>query len=125
MSECFAGICGYGRHQMKSAVKLLGIRFPGKKLALMTNSADALEKVIPSSSLERYFGRPTDRSYDQSTCVESHTQYSLVDYPTSHNVHRNAHDPVRCTNLRKELVVCLTNSVNPRNHELFVVRLLL
>jgi hypothetical protein len=66
-SECFAGIFGNRRHDMKPTVQILGMHLPGKKIVLTAWPADAVEKLDIRSPLERYLGCPTDISLDQLT----------------------------------------------------------
>jgi hypothetical protein len=124
-SECFVGICGYWRHQMKPAVVILGIHFPGKKVVLTASPADALKKVDIPSSLERYLGRPTDSSFDELTYLEYHSRYSVDEHHNSDDAHRDVYNPGRFANSRKGAVLCIMNTAHPRNHELFALRLLL
>jgi hypothetical protein len=77
-SECFAGICEYWRHHLKSIVHLLGIHLPGQKMVLTSGLGDALEKINIPSPLERDFSRPIDSSYDQLTYIDYHSRYSVM-----------------------------------------------
>jgi hypothetical protein len=124
-SECFAGICGHWRHHMKPAVLILGIDLPGQKNSLTSGPANALEKIDIPSPLKRYFGRPREGSYDTLTYLDYYSRYSVDAHPTSSDVDQDVCQPVKFANLRKTPVLCIINSVHPRNHELFALRLLL
>jgi hypothetical protein len=108
---------------MQPSVQILGIHLPGKKRVLTAGPGDAVEKADIPSPIEKYFGRPIDSSFDQLTYLKHHSRYSIVDHPTSLDVHPYVCDPVRFANLRKEPMLCIINSVYPRNHELFALRL--
>jgi hypothetical protein len=111
---------------MKPTVQILRIHLPDKKIVLTAPPADAVEKVDIPSSLETFLGRPTDSSSDQLTYLEYHSRSFIVDYPTSSpDVHPDVCNPVRFRNLRKEPMLCIINSVYPKNHELFALKLLL
>jgi hypothetical protein len=107
---------------MKPTVQILGIHFPGKKIVLTAGPTDAVEKPDIPSPLERYLGRPTDNAFDRLTYLEYHSRYSIVDHPTSSDIHPDICDPVHFANLRKEPMLCIFNSVHPRNHEPFALR---
>jgi DNA polymerase III delta prime subunit len=124
-SECFAGICGYWRHHMKPSVRILGIHLPGQKIVLTSGPGDSRDKIDIPSPLERYFGRPKDCRYDELTYLEYHSRYSVDDCPTSEYAFPDVCEPVRFSNERKKPVLCIINSVHPKNHELFALRLLL
>jgi hypothetical protein len=124
-SECFADICGYWRHHMKPTVHVLGIHLPGQKIALTSVPGDALEKIDIPSSLERYFGRPIDSSYDQLTYIDYHSRHSVDARPASCDVDKNVCEPVRFANPRKSSAICIPRSVHPGMHKLFALRLLL
>jgi hypothetical protein len=124
-SEYFAGICGYWQHHMKPTVHVLGIHLPGQKIVLTSGSGDALEQIDIPSPLERYFGRPIDRSYHQLTFIDYHSRYSVGTSATSCDVDKDVCEPVRFANPRKNSAICILCSVHPRMHELFTLRLLL
>jgi hypothetical protein len=124
-SEFFAGICGYWRHHMKPTVFILGIHLLAQRIVVTSGRADAMQKVDVPSPLERYLGRPRDSGFHHLTYLDYHFRYSVDGHSTSSDVHRDVHEPVRFANSRKELVLCIANTVRPRNHELFELRLLL
>jgi hypothetical protein len=109
---------------MKPTVQILGIPLPGKKKVLTSWPAEAVENVDIRIPIEKYFGHPTNNSFDQLTYLEYQSRYSIVDHPTFADIHPDVCDPVRFANLRKEPMLCIINSVHPRNHELFASRLL-
>jgi hypothetical protein len=123
-SECFAGICGYWRHRMKPTIHVLEIQLPGQTIILTSGSGDALEKIDISTPLERYFGRPTDSSYDQLTYIDCHSRNSVDVCPASCDVDRDVCEPVRFANPRKNSAIWILRSVHPWMHELFARRLL-
>jgi hypothetical protein len=102
-SECFAAICGYWRHHMKPTVHVLGIHLPGQKIVLTSGPGDALEKIDIPSPLERYFGHPIDSSYDELTCIDYHSRYSVDAPPASCDVDKYVCEPVLFANPRKIL----------------------
>jgi hypothetical protein len=110
---------------MKPTLHVLGIHLPRQKIVLTSGPDDALEKIDIPSPLERYFGRPIDRSYDQLTYIDSRSRYSVDARPASCDVDKDVCEPDCFANLRKNSVVCILLSVHPRMHELFAIRLLL
>jgi hypothetical protein len=124
-SECFAGTCGYWGHRMKPTVHVLGIHLPGQKIVSTYGPGDALEKIDTPSPLERYFGRPIDSSYDQSSYIDYHSRYSVDVRPASCDVDKDVSQPVHFASPRKNSAICILPSVHPRMHELFALRLLL
>jgi hypothetical protein len=104
---------------MKPSVQILGIHLPGKKIILTAGPADAVEKGNIPNPIEKCLGRLTDSSFDQLTYHGCHFRYSIVDYPTSPDAHSDVCNPVRFPNLRKEPMLCIMNSVQPKNHDLF------
>jgi hypothetical protein len=120
-SEYFADICGYQRHHMKRSVRILGIHLPGQKMVLASSTSDSLHKIDIPSPLERYLGRPKDYRYDQLPGLEYHSRYSVDDPATSADAFPDVCEPVRFSNERKEPILCIFNSVHPRNHARFAL----
>jgi hypothetical protein len=71
--ECFPGICGYWPHHMRPTVQILGVHLPGPAIIVASGLTNALEKAGIPIPLERYFSRPIDSLYDQSTRLEHHS----------------------------------------------------
>jgi hypothetical protein len=86
---------------MKPIVHVLGIHLPGQKIVLTSGPGDALEKTGIPSPLERYFGRPVDRGYDELTYVDYHFRYSVGARPASCGVDKDIYEPVRFANPKK------------------------
>jgi hypothetical protein len=124
-SKCFAGICGYWRDHTKPSVRVLGIHRPGEKGVLTSGTSDSLHKIDIPSPLERYFGRPKDYRDDQLTDLECCSRYSVDDCATSADAFPDVCEPMRFSNERKEPILCIFNSVHPKNHELFALQFLL
>jgi hypothetical protein len=124
-SERFAGILGHWRRHVKPTVHIPGTHLPGEKIILRSGPDGALEKINLPSPLERQFGCPTDSSYDQLISIDHHSRHSLDAQPSSSDVDRYVYLPVHFANRRKNPVIGVLNSVYPRNHELFALRLLL
>jgi hypothetical protein len=84
-----------------------------------------LEKIDVQGSLEKHFGRPIDRSYDQLTYIDYRPRYSVDARPASCDVDKDACERVHFANPRKNSAICILRSVHPQMHELFTLRLLL
>jgi hypothetical protein len=110
---------------MKPGVLILGIHIPKQKIILVSGPVDVLEYVDIPSALERYLGRPRKNSYDHLTYLEYHSRYFLDDHPKHSILNRNVYNLIGFENLRKEPMVCILNSIYPKNQELFALRLLL
>jgi hypothetical protein len=109
---------------MKPTVQLLRIHLPGQKVVLPSGPDDALDKIDVPSPLERYFGWLTDDSYDELTCLEYHSRYSVDALLKSSESCPDVCQPVWFANERETSVLCILNSVHPSNHKLFALRLL-
>jgi hypothetical protein len=107
---------------MKPTVQILRIHLLDKKIVSTAGPADALEKVDIPSPLERYLGRPIDSSFDHLAYIDYPSRYSIVDHPTSPDAHPDVCNPVRFRNFRTGPMLCIINSVHPRNHEPFALR---
>jgi hypothetical protein len=123
--ECFAGICGYWRHHMKPAVTVLNIHLEGKKVVLALDRADEQRKADIPSRLERYFGRPATSKYDDLTYTDYYSKYVVDVKSRTEESDRDQCDPPHFVTARKKPMICIINSVNVRNRELFALRLLL
>jgi hypothetical protein len=106
-------------------VCILRIHLQGRKIVLTTGPDDALEKVDIPSPLERYFGRPIDSSYDSLTYLDYYSNYSTVVQNKSGNLDPDVCQPVNFAQPRKKPILCILNSVHPKDQELFALRLLL
>jgi hypothetical protein len=123
--ECFAGICGYWRHHLKPTVNLLTIHLQGKKIVLASDRDDEQMKADIPSRLERYFGRPTGQRSDALRYTDYYSMYVVDSKRGSENPDQDQCDPVQYANRRKTPIICIINSVNIRDSELFALRLLL
>jgi hypothetical protein len=80
-----------------------------------------LEKIDIPSTIERYFGRPIDSSYDELTSIDYHSRNSVDARPASCGVDKDVCEPVRFVNPRKNSAICILRSVHPWMHELFAL----
>jgi hypothetical protein len=88
---------------MKRTVHVLGIHLPGQKIVLTSGPGDALKKINIPSPLERYFGRPSDSSYDQLTYIAYHSLYSVDARPAFCDFDKDVCEPVRFANPKRIL----------------------
>jgi hypothetical protein len=110
---------------MKPTIHVLEIHLPGQKIVLTSGPGDALEKIVIPSPLERYFNRPIDSSYDQSTYIDYHPRQSVDPLPAPCDVDKDVCEPVPFANPRKNSTICILRSVHLLMHDLFVLRLIL
>ena len=124
--EAYNAICGLRRQQMSPTIELLTIHEEGKKKIIFKKgeTADEIQHKAENSKskLERYFCRPNGPEFDHLTYCEYFGRYAVG--KDIKGINDNG-TPKFKVHLKNKKSFCAIKLVNPKNQELFALRLLL
>ena len=123
--EAYNAISGLQRYSMTPSVNLLPIHLKGERI-IFTDSVDENELIdqinSTMSKLQRYFSRPLSEEFENIKYAEYYSNYV---FSKNSNGEEDIGTPVLYVRKKKKKSYCAIKTVDPKNRELFALRLLL